>query len=963
MQHLEVEMPGKELSDLSQVQTTPPFALLKSHKAFPRRQAPLHHTTALVEDSLLQQHEEEQSSLVKSTEIESWIPEPDVIHLTLSHSLPLTPPENSPAEEGRSWIDGPLSDDNKVTTRSVSSGVNTPVVQRSPPTPETTPPGTKQQLPALHPPTYQRNQSGGTRTDSFKTAREDVSSDDDGRQIHSPSMQPSRQKWLRQTAHAGLRDIGLGLGLESEDDDTNPLGITPNNSPSKDDLFAFDGSWGASKDDGAAVGHSANAASTPGALLKKKAPKRPRVFTNTPANPSSISEGAAPLAKLLSLRQRLEQRRQSPASASTERFAEEISWPLQDNEGDDLPAKVDEADNRRFSQMSGTSTVEAMVIDTPPPMRRQTLRHTGKIVSLDSPSNGSRRSSVVYKRDQPHRRQLRHTGSPEQLKRASIVSDVSFGMTTGRPKGRQNSIPVIVIPERKSSLRSSAPSSRRLSRTTSLTSRQQSSRPTTAPDEKAGYFDIPPRERRTMSAVIPSAAASNVKESATKQAPPAVMSENTTMSANTSRKVSRAASTHSASGISFNEHPAQPQPVTPNDEAQEAQSNNVRSTSFDKSTMAEWTALRPRSTQVTPFSLRSAHSSTPGTLEVNEATAISIYPHTNKSILVVQQLPRRDSQPAEHSAIVASNASFAIPGAHAPAVIHQARARNVLDSPLRNPREPPQPPDFKVIPPTPVPNLSPVKDNERTSRQSASNSTVNRLSRPITMVKRALSARRYSENFVSPLTRGFTHRTTVIERRRSHDPDLIVERDNKLHPFWRPRGFWDDFADSDSDSEFGNSGYLVGNSLGMPATHTGTKITAQQPPRRSGSLTQRLSNSMRFSRRNSINRRHSIAANTRRIYQRTTYGSNHDANRSYEFIQPQPDPALGSRQTSMPRLGYQVHFVGLKGLAEKMEKRKERRGEEKREKVRQKLRGSIGPVVPVQGGPQGWGQAGYVRGV
>ena len=375
--------------------------------------------------------------------------------------------------------------------------------------------------------------------------------------------------------------------------------------------------------------------------------------------------------------------------------------------------------------------------------------------------------------------------------------------------------------------------------------------------------------------------------------------------------------------------------------------------------MADWSALRPRSTQVTPFSLRSAHSSTPGTLEVNEATAISIYPHTNKSILVVQQLPRRDSEPPEHSAVVASNASFAMPGPHAPAVIHQARARHLLDSPLRNPRQPPQPPDFKIIPPTPVPNLSPTKDDERTSRQSvASNSAMNRFSRPITIVKRALSARRYSETFVTPLTRGLSRRTTVVTRRAS----VASDTDNKLHPFWRPRGFWDDLSDSDSDSEFGNSGFLVGNSLGMPSAHTTTKITAQQSPRRSASLTQRLSNAMTFPRRNA-RRRNSLNADTHRIYRRTSYETDNEANRSYEFIQSQADPALGRHQTAMPRLGYQVHFVGLKGLAERMEKRKERRGEEKRERVREKLRGSIGPVVPVQGGVQGWGQAGYGRGL
>lgn len=959
-------MPGKELSDATPVESTPPFALLKSHKAFPRRQAPLLRSAASVKASLLQRHESEPTSLEKSAEIESWIPEPDVIHLTLSHSLPLTPPENSPEEEGTSWIDGPLPDDNKVTTRSVSSGINTPVIQRSPPTPETTPPRANQQLPALLPPTYEQTQSIGTRTDSFETAREDVSSDEDRHQIDSPSMQPSRRKWLRQSAHARLRDIGLGLGLESDGDDSTPLEVTPKNSPRKNDFVTFEGSWGLARDDPAAIGDTDNAIQIPRTLLERRLPKAPIVSTQSITKRFSTTEDTVPSIKPLSLRQRVEQRRGSPTSTSTEKFAEEINWPLHGNEDVELSAKVKEVDNRRISQMSGTSTVEAMVIDTPPPKRKQTLRHTGKIVSLDCPGNESRRSSIVYKQDKTHRRKLRHAGSPEQVKRGSVASDVSFGVAPSRPKTRQKSIPVIVIPERKSSLRSSAPGSRRLSRVTSLTSRQQTSRPTTAPDESVGYFDLPRRERRTASVNLPSAPASKSKEKPVKEMPLTIGLETVAISANTSRKVSRAASTVSASGMSFNglqEIVTNPQPVTPHEDLQDPHSQNVQNAGFDKSTMAEWSALRPRSTQVTPFSLRSAHSSTPGTLEVNEATAISIYPHTNKSILVVQQLPRHDSLPPEHSAIVASNASFAIPGPHAPAVIHQARVRDVIHSPLRNPREPPQPPDFKVIPPTPVPNISPTKDDERVPRQPAAKSAIHRLSRPITMVKRALSARRYSETFVSPLTRGLSRRTTVIQRRSSSDPDSAIDPDNKLHPFWRPRGFWDDLSDSDSDSEFGNSGYLVGNSLGMPAAHTSTKITAQQPPRRSASLTQRLSHSMRF-QHGSIGRRHSTSADSRRIYQKIAYGSNHDANRSYEFFQPQPDPALGRHQTAMPRLGYQVHFVGLKGLAEKMEKRKERRGEERRERVREKLRESIGPAVPVLGGaPPGWGDAAYLRGL
>lgn len=51
------------------------------------------------------------------------------------------------------------------------------------------------------------------------------------------------------------------------------------------------------------------------------------------------------------------------------------------------------------------------------------------------------------------------------------------------------------------------------------------------------------------------------------------------------------------------------------------------------------------------------------------------------------------------------------------------------------------------------------------------------------------------------------------------------------------------------------------------------------------------------------------------------------------------------RRTGVPRLGYQVQFVGFKSLREGYEKRKVRREEDRRERERRRLRESIGPVI------------------
>lgn len=532
--------------------STPHHALLKAHKAFLRRPVQIGHPPlAHATHNQLWQHERQHEALPKSAQIESWIPEPDVIHLTLEHSLPLTPPANSPEDEGVSWIEGSLPDDNKVTTRSVSSGITTPVIQRSPPTPETTPPRANQdpQWPAR--PNVLPNQSVGTRTDSFKTACENLSSDDESTQPPSPSMKPSRQKWLKQAAHTRLNDVGLGLGLESPPDDASLREETPKASPKKQDFVTFEGSWGIRHDTPASTGDN-------GAASESQVTQRPRprkVSRSSSGRSLTAEENATSTKQSLTLRQRLEKSRNSPTSLSTEKFAKEIDWPLQDNEHIDLDAKVREVDNRRLSQMSTTSTVEAVVIDSPFPKNRQTLRHTGKFSKIDSLSMNWNRNSLVPNHGLRHSRKLRHTGSPDQIKRGSFASDI---VVTGQSRKRQDSVPVIVIPERRSSLGASAPGSRRLSRTTSLTSRQQSSRPTTAPQGATGDFDGPQPDHRTMSAKLPSRSNSNRQRKASRDISPHPHVESSTVAANIGRKMFRASSATSGSGISSNglqDHP------------------------------------------------------------------------------------------------------------------------------------------------------------------------------------------------------------------------------------------------------------------------------------------------------------------------------------------------------------------------------------------------------------------------
>jgi hypothetical protein len=125
-----------------------------------------------------------------------------------------------------------------------------------------------------------------------------------------------------------------------------------------------------------------------------------------------------------------------------EKFAEEIDWPL--GEELDLDARLREVDNRRFSQLSASSSVvEAMVIDTKP-RRRQTLRHTGKV--SDFKSDGSRvsssNSSLTISDSLLRRRLPRSSCSPDKGRRRSVATDASGSAASTRAKGQPGGVPV-----------------------------------------------------------------------------------------------------------------------------------------------------------------------------------------------------------------------------------------------------------------------------------------------------------------------------------------------------------------------------------------------------------------------------------------------------------------------------------------------------------------------------------------
>ena len=915
------------------ISPSPNFALFKSHKTFPRRKAQTNARTPSHSFGLKQsQVHEDQDSYKSSQRIRSWIPEPSAPQVAPDHDLPLTPPINMQDHEDERWAEERIHADGKLSSQPKSSdrgGMSTPIIQHQPLTPETTPPRLSNVIHPLDPPLMSRDPS--LRTESFETARETLSTDG-SLSMESPSMPSARRSWFKQPEHAKSRDFGLGLDLESEDDDPTPTDVKPKYSLKKYDFKNGNTLWSVEK--GIANGLGIKPGDddvASGDLRLKKLRNRQRMPTHPlPRGLKTDEETVSLVPRALSLRQRVEICHQN-LSPSTERFAEQIDWPLR-GEAIDIDSKLREVDLRRFSQVSASSTVvEAMVIDTPP-QRRKTLRHTGKIpaTNSDNTQTGHSNRSSLISTSSVHRRLPRNSVTPEREQRRGDATDASGTVNSIVSRARQVNVPVIHVPIRGSSLRSLAPGGWNISKTISLTSpRQQLTRPTTAPEASTEYFGLPRHKHRRISAFIPSASMKSegrvLKETQSAQ------------DEQESKEISKVISIPSASISSSQGQQGQPQPVLHLSEPADPQG-----VASDRYVTGEWSALRPQSALVTPFSLRSAHSSTPGTLEVNEATAISIYPHTNKSILVIQQMTEGDpNDPPSNSAVIAANANIALPGTVAPTLIHEAR--QALNSPLKNPRAPPQPPDFKLIPPTPL-NGPPTEESN--SQQFPASTAKNRLNRPVAMMKRALSARRYSESFVSPLSRSLSRRNTINSRR----PSVGDDPDSRLHPFWRPRGFWDDLSDSssDSDSDFGN----VPNYTDVRVSRKNhvPDVSSSQPITRSTSLTRRFATS--FIRKTSNN--HSPYNYIRSHAQSLDDGSQEpappqtkksfaslDNNRCYEFLQ---QPARQRDGVSMPLLGYRVQFTGLKGLTEKMEKAKVRRDESRKERAREKLRGSIGVV-------------------
>lgn len=448
-------MPGRDLTGSANPSYSANLALFKSHKPLPRPHLQTvekqHPPSWRLEGG---RTSAERQQLSESSErIKSWIPEPSPAHAAPDHDLPLTPPMISMNHEVDSWNDDPalaryIPIANALRT---DAGTVTPLIQQSPPTPETTPPRAHGgiQAQALFP--VSRDPS--LRADSFETARENLPSDDEDSPVESPSLRPARQSRLRSSGKQPLTEIGLGLGLEWEDEDPTPTAMTPQQFPEKD------GFTGANGPDGALQTRVSRFEDDeihgPVSTSSRRKSLRSHTHRSSHPPPRTLNVGddvGAGMVRSQRLRQRIEGNQPEPRR-SMEKFAEEINWPLTE-EDFDIDAQLLEMDDRRFSQISATSTVvEALVIDTKP-QRQRTLRHSSKVSNLKSESSQATRSnrSSMISNSAPRRRLPRSADSPDPGMRTSVATDASGSINSNPGKAPQDAIPVMVIPPRRSSL-------------------------------------------------------------------------------------------------------------------------------------------------------------------------------------------------------------------------------------------------------------------------------------------------------------------------------------------------------------------------------------------------------------------------------------------------------------------------------------------------------------------------------
>ncbi|KAL7823201.1 hypothetical protein V8C26DRAFT_425312 [Trichoderma gracile] len=775
--------------------------------------------------------------------------------------LPPTPPAQSNASSSSrsAAAPSPTSTEDSVGLPSIVANrpPATPPDQRSPPTPDVTPPHSSSHAKAPRPTIKGRNTSGstmgpGSRAESFITAREEVTSSEDeaGRAAG----------WRRRDSLTSQTTVTIPASTAAIDDDTartaTPSDRTPTNHRGQRE---GDGTPKAKTRAAEPVdrqgttfrdGHSGDARLSSVIMSEPNPHQRrsPRMSRPVLHHDAVIQDtmSVAPTDATKAVRNmRLDEA--APVISSSK------------NPDDHKAAKLAhpqvEATAKRERPLStssqATSIVEVVLVDGPPKRERK-LRHMRKLSTLRSATDNRGEGALVaqskdVQEGAPKTPKIPQSPKLDPYDREIPVSTVTHSAnhppissrTARREIWKSGAIPVVIVPDRRSSrgAKSREPSLRSTSTKRSDRSRSVSSVPSRSPSSSTNSNSGPVFERPARRSRAYSESDGSVR---TMDFPPTIPQRSSSLSAPTSRNISRAGSVTgvSVTASSVKVHVAEVEEQTVSRFSQEVhiicpstpslppappemkgleREETVNSLGGDQHD--DVLSVKKIPLRNTPFSVASMDTCATAP-ELSEALAIHMFPHQNSSVVMVDH-SARPSEAASSSKHVSSppNAMMAHLYEQKPATPLQRRFSSpAVDSPLRNPRAPPQPPShppaINFIPATPS-GMTPAA--ERAILQGNYFESLNeKPPRRASIVRRAFSRRRHSIDYV-PTSRGsgFLARAFSLSRRNRDDSDISLYRDNdkpteedKLHPFWRPQWIsdedsepWDDDEDRSDDED------------------------------------------------------------------------------------------------------------------------------------------------------------------
>ncbi|KAF4951465.1 hypothetical protein FGADI_7431 [Fusarium gaditjirri] len=745
--------------------------------------------------------------------------------------LPPTPPRHSrqPSENSSGKTNSPAATDIALRTPQPSHlrPPTTPPNQKSPPTPDVTPPHSTSRPQLLRPIVSDRAGSsttaGESQSGSFTTAREEpLSSEDEDRPVNQNSRPAVRKVFDPSPCIDRPENLDLALGNlppHSEGSSTS--------SSAAGDWAHNDSDWGSVSEVEQEWDHNLQRLVTvkkrPEALvMPRSSPNRARVVEPNIIIPTQAAKAlrGMPLDQTTETLPRGTSSRDIPPSAT--------------------PTTIATSDPRRMSAISTKSTVstvvEAYLLDTVP-KRQRTLRHVRKQTILRDPINESSTSTANSLRSDRSHTDQRGRNRPTAPKSESQSSNATLNSISSSRARREvwkaGGIPVVVVPSRLSSHKAKSREPSLRSHSSRKSSRTTIASPTL--NDRATK-DEPPIVRRQLRGR--SYSMSESSDERTMDYPPIVPARSSSLSAPTSRNGSRASSLttesmklHNALQEYLNKKKDTPRvpdlrfpEETPGTRAFSNASESHRRSSSERHD--DFLNAKGYGSQNTPFSLASVDTNGTNPV-VSEALAVQMYPHQNSSLLMIDHSTKPSESPDETQSEAEEDVDVPMPtdsSEDIPSTPPQPKfSLDDVDSPLRNPRAPPEPPNhppvINFIPATPS-GTTPA--HEKMAQMGNYFESMNeRPPRRPSVVRRAFNrTRRHSVDY-TPSTRGpssFLSRTLSLSRTgrirgmptMEREPAYLNSDDspveeNKLHPFWRPQ--WssedsnecDEYCDDDCD--------------------------------------------------------------------------------------------------------------------------------------------------------------------